>query len=140
MWKGIAAFLFGLIFVLVSVDVTSAYFTYNRLSKSLDQALDSAIVAGTQETEHQRGFVRLDEGETERAVRKALIENMKLDSAMESNRLSDSDLEVKLTYQGDVPRIEVQFSTHIKIVSGSLFGETYPAKIRKKTPFLAEFI
>lgn len=132
-------FLGAFLLLLVS-DFLIVYTSQIKIERAVDQGLDAAIIAGTQIGEHQRGYLRLDMNIAKSALKKVIQSNLDLDNEMSNNHYSESQLHSQVVYLAEIPRIEAEFKTKVKLVSGSLFGiKEWPVTVRKQTPYLAQF-
>ncbi|MCE3203479.1 hypothetical protein JI735_19285 [Paenibacillus sonchi] len=141
MLRNIALILLSSFALLLFRDVVVTYGTYLKVEKSIEQALDAAIVAGTKEIDNQRGGLKVDVDAAREALRVSLIQNLNLNSEMANDLLHGSTLDVYLKYSGEIPRIEAQFDTRIDLIAGKWLGlSVWPLTVKKHTPYLSEFI
>lgn len=141
MLRNIALLLFASFALLVLRDITLTYSSYLKIEKSVEQALDAAVIAGSEEIDNQRGNLKLDLPAARSALEESLIVNMNLNGELENDLMKGSTIEVNLRYNGEIPRIEAQFSTHIDLIAGKWLGlDAWPITVKKHTPYLAEFI
>ncbi|MDY7989824.1 hypothetical protein UY536_03410 [Paenibacillus polymyxa] len=128
----------GLIFVR---DIGVTYMAYLKIEKAVEQSLDAAIVAATEDMERQRGHLRLDQDSAQQTISSKLQGNLNLDRHLNNTFFHSSSLQVGITYAGDMPRIEMEYRTHLELGAGKMFGlDAWPLTVKKKTPYLAEFM
>ncbi|ALP37972.1 hypothetical protein ASL14_19055 [Paenibacillus sp. IHB B 3084] len=128
----------GLIFVR---DLGVVYTGYFKMEKAAEQSLDAAIVAASGDIERQHGQLRLNQNVAERTVSATIQSNLNVDSHLNNTFFHSSSLQVGITYKGDLPRIEMEYRTHVDLVAGKMFGvDAWPLTVKKKTPYLAEFL
>ena len=141
MFRVLALIMFGGFALIFFTDYYVVYQSQIKLERAVEQALDGAIIAATQESEHQRGIVRLDPAQVIQATRLLLMENLKLDGNMENDFYTGSSLQVHVEYLGGKPRIVCRFDTHVRLKAGRVFGQDeWLIRVRKHTPYFAEFI
>jgi len=133
--------LFGSVALIFLMDYYTVYMSQVKIERVVEQALDGAIVAATQESEHQRGIVRLDPAKAEQATWQLIVENLKLDGNLENDSYTGSSLQVDVEYLDGKPRIVCRFDTHVRVKAGKVIGlDEWPVRVRKHTPYFAEFI
>lgn len=139
-FKLIGLLLFGLFGVVLTNDVLVVTSTYERLEKTMNQSIDSAIIAASKEEDYQFGEVRVDEMTAYQAGRQIFIDTLSLDSNLVNDHYKDSEFDLFVTYTGNKPRIEAEFRTSVDVVSGKILGlPTYPISVKKKTPYLVNY-
>lgn len=144
MFRNMALILFGAFALCFLIDFLNITLTQMQIEKSLADGLDAAIIASTEEYQHQRGNQELDMVAAEQALRSSLKQTLKLDAGLNSKKFVSSNLHVSVTYLSGTnrtPRLESTFNTKIKLIAGRLFGITdYPMSIARNTPYLGEFM
>lgn len=137
MFRNMALIIFGAFALCFLIDFLNITLTQMQIEKSLADGLDAAIIASTEEYQHQRGNQELDMVAAEQALRSSLKQTL-------SKKFVSSNLHVSVTYltgTNRTPRLESTFNTKIKLIAGRLFGITdYPMSITRKTPYLGEFM
>lgn len=112
--------------------------TYYKIEKTLNHALDAAIIKGSVTDDAMRGYVRLDENLSREAAKNTLIDTLKLNGVLENNHYQDASFHLAIEYLGDVPRIEAEYRVHIDFFAGKLVGlNGYEIAVKKKTPYLS---
>lgn len=141
MLRNIALLLFASIGLLLLRDVVFTYHVYLKIEKSVEQGLDAAIVASSEDADNQRGGLKINMPVANEALKEALILNMDLNSKLESDIMQESSLHANISYHGKLPRLEARFDTKIELVTGKWLGlPAWPLMVKKHTPYLAEFI
>jgi hypothetical protein len=139
-----ALIIFGAFALCFLTDFLNITMSQMQIEKAVADGLDAAIIASTEEYQHQRGNQELDMVAAEQALRSTLQKNLKLESSLNNKNFVSSDLHVSVTYLSGTnrtPRLESTFNTKIKLIAGRLFGITdYPMSITRKTPYLGEFM
>lgn len=140
MFRNLALILFGAFALFFLTDFLVVYNAHLKIEKAVEQALDGAIIASTQEVENQRGRLELNENVAVGAAHNILKDNLKLNADLTNKHFSDSVLKATVTYLGVIPRIEAQFDTKVQLIAGKIFGlDSFPLTITRHTPYLGEF-
>ncbi|WP_270620087.1 hypothetical protein [Paenibacillus macerans] len=141
MFRTMFLMLFSCVALVVVRDVGVAYAGYLKIEKSVEQSLDAAIIAATEDMERTKGFLRIDKNAARETIATMLQSNLKLNGALENTHFHDSLLNVELGYTSNIPRIEVEYKTHVNFSAGQMFGvPTWEVSVKKHTPYLSEFI
>lgn len=144
MFRNMALIIFGAFALCFLTDFVNITLTQMQIEKAIADGLDAAIIAGTEETQHQRGNKELDMIAAEQAMSSTLQKTLKLDSSLNSKKFLSSSMQVSVTYLSGTnrtPRLESTFHTKITLISGRIFGiKDYPMSITRKTPYLGEFM
>lgn len=144
MFRNMALIIFGAFALCFLTDFVNITLTQMQIEKAIADGLDAAIIAATEENQHQRGNQELDMIAAEQAMRSTLQKTLKLDSSLNSKKFLSSGMQVSVTYLSGtnrIPRLESTFNTKITLISGRIFGITdYPMSITRKTPYLGEFM
>jgi hypothetical protein len=140
MFRNLALILFGAFALFFLTDFLVVYNAHLKIEKAVEQALDGAIIASTQEIENQRGRLELNETVAVGTVRNILTDNLKLNADLTNKHFSDSVLKATVTYLGVIPRIEAQFDTKVQLIAGKILGlDSFPLTITRHTPYLGDF-
>lgn len=134
MWiKVLGAILFGLILVVLVMDLLVVDSVYDSTGRTIENAIDAGIIRSGIVTDAQQGRVQLEQNTLRSATREAFIQSLGLNDAMENPVMKSSSFELHLTYDsGDVPWIDVVFRTH---VSFALPGVSYPVTVHRNIPY-----
>jgi hypothetical protein len=134
MWiKVCGAILFGLILIVLVMDLLVVDSVYDSTGRAMEHAIDAGIIRSGIVRDAQQGLVQLEQNALRSATRDAFIRSLSLNAAMENPVLKDSSFELHLTYDsGDVPWIDVVFRTH---VSFALPGVAYPVTVHRNIPY-----
>ncbi len=134
MWiKVCGAILFGLILILLVMDLLVLDSVYDSNGRAIEHAIDSGIIRSGIVTDAQQGLIQLEQDTLRAATIQAFIQSQRLSAAMENPIMKDSSFELKLIYDSsDVPWIDVVFRTH---VSFALPGVQYPVTIHRNIPY-----
>lgn len=126
------------IFLVIGANVFYADTAYYKIEKTLNQALDAAIIDGSVTDDAMRGYVRLDEDLARGAAREILIKTLNLDSGLENSHFKSANFTLQIEYLGDTPRIEAEYRAQIDFFAGKLVGlNGYELTVKKRTPYLS---
>lgn len=127
--------------LIVIRDVSIAVTSYLQMQKAAEQSLDAAIIEASADADRQRGKIRVDQGLARQTISRTMQQNLKTDNQLNNTTLHNSSLQVSITYVGDIPRIEMEYRSHVDFVLPRLFGmDTVQLSVKKNTPYLAEFL
>lgn len=138
MIKTIFSIFFATFALFVFVDVSTVWYAYTAIGKTMAQAVDAGLIRGGIQEDLRTGYARLDLDLARSAVRDTIQTNLKLNNQLESKGYTNSSLQTDLKYFNNQPRLEAEFKTHVTLVAGRLVGlSSYPVTVTKKTPYLA---
>ena len=122
-----------MVFVLgFTADAITVYYVYESTGRAMEHALDAGIVKSGYVLDGQQGYVQLDEAKLKPAVKAEFARYLNLDGNLEGTVMSDSDFQLKLTYDSDgVPWIQTELSTHVTFA----MGIDYPLKVNRRIEF-----
>lgn len=134
----------ALLITILVMDLSVIYVTHNRLHTVLEQALDAAIVMGTEEEYLQVGQINIDPAKANLAAQKILKDNLKLDANM-SNKALKIDAFILDVHQdpddpSNRPFIETRVQFTVQAMTLKIFGKPgYPMTLTKSQFQLTSF-
>ncbi|GGG06200.1 hypothetical protein GCM10010912_58530 [Paenibacillus albidus] len=138
MWiKVCGAILFGLILIVLVMDLLVVDSVYDSTGRAMEHSIDAGIVRSGIVTDAQQGKVQLEPNALRSATREAFRQALSLSGNLENAVMKDSQFELQLSYDADeVPWIDVVYRTH---VSFALPGVQYPVTVHRNIPYESIF-
>ncbi|MNW32167.1 hypothetical protein D3C74_91030 [compost metagenome] len=129
MWvKVLAVILFGTIALAFLTDLYVIEQTYGKAGRAIEHSIDAGIIHSGIVEDAQEGVVRLEVAALRESVRDEFQDYMHLDDNLENRIMKDSQFDVSISYNDEVPIVNVLFSTS---VSFSIPDIDYPITVKR---------
>jgi Flp pilus assembly protein TadG len=138
MLRVIYGFIIMIFVLLLITDILYVNTAYSKAEKAVEQAIDSAIIAGTESQDLQRGKITINKTIASQEGHRVLQNTLKLDQP--SSPYKNIQYNFTITYANELPRVEIEFKSFVAIKSGKIFGlNEYEMVVQRKTPYLSQF-
>lgn len=137
--KWIFILFIGMIGIGFTVDYLVITDGHESVGRSMEQALDSGIIASEYIDDASKGSVQIDVAVLQKAVREEFQRNMRLDANLENNVYKNTTFIINYRYDAyGKPWIQMEFHTRVSFMFGEIIS--YPIDIKRNIAYEAAYM